>query len=190
MEVGSAYSTVSLSQGPSGDEELDPLETIGAEDEEFERSEHRAALAPALERLPSREREILRMRFEEGLPQTQIAQRNIDDAGVADRVEIRVGPAADSLRAMPEEPSFDLAFIDADKPGYPDYYELVLPRLRPGGLMLLDNMLQHGRVLDPGTESARLIDELNRRIHDDPRVDMALVLVSDGVTFARKRESD
>jgi RNA polymerase sigma-B factor len=75
MEVGSAYSTVSLNSGPSGDEELDPLETIGREDEEFERSEHRASLEPALERLPSREREILRMRFEEGLPQTQIASR-------------------------------------------------------------------------------------------------------------------
>jgi RNA polymerase sigma-B factor len=76
MEVGSAYSTVSLSTGPgSAEDELNPLDTIGSEDEEFERSEHRAALAPALERLPSREREILRMRFEEGLPQTQIAQR-------------------------------------------------------------------------------------------------------------------
>jgi RNA polymerase sigma-B factor len=74
MEVGSAYSTVSLSGG-RGDEELDPLETIGDEDAEFERSEHRAALEPALDRLAPREREILRMRFEEGLPQTQIAQR-------------------------------------------------------------------------------------------------------------------
>jgi RNA polymerase sigma-B factor len=75
MEVGSAYSTVSLSTGPSGEDELDPLETIGDEDAGFERSEDRAALAPALERLAPREREILRMRFEEGLPQTQIAQR-------------------------------------------------------------------------------------------------------------------
>ena len=75
MEVGSAYSTVSLSAGPSGDEELDPLETIGGEDSGFERSEDRAALEPALERLAPREREILRMRFEEGLPQTQIAHR-------------------------------------------------------------------------------------------------------------------
>jgi RNA polymerase sigma-B factor len=75
LEVGSAYSTVSLSTGPSGDEDLDPLETIGAEDQEFERSEDRAALAPALAHLPTREREILRMRFEEGLPQTEIAQR-------------------------------------------------------------------------------------------------------------------
>ena len=74
MEVGSAYSTISLSGAPRGDEELDPLETIGGEDAEFERSEQRATLAPALERLAPREREILRMRFEDGLPQTQIAQ--------------------------------------------------------------------------------------------------------------------
>jgi RNA polymerase sigma-B factor len=75
MEVGSAYATVSLSAHPAGDEELDPLETLGTEDEGFERSEDRAALAPALATLPPREREILRMRFEEGLPQTQIAKR-------------------------------------------------------------------------------------------------------------------
>ena len=75
MEVGTAYATVSLSTHPTGDDELDPLETIGTEDENFDRSEDRAALAPALEALPMREREILRMRFEEGLPQTQIAER-------------------------------------------------------------------------------------------------------------------
>src|ERR671936_583457 len=75
LEVGSEYSTVSQSTSSGADEDLDPLETIGEEDEGFERSEDRAALAPALERLPEREREILRMRFEEGLPQTQIAQR-------------------------------------------------------------------------------------------------------------------
>jgi RNA polymerase sigma-B factor len=75
LEVGSAYSAASLSTGSSGDEELDPMETIGSEDENFERSEHRVALSPALQRLPAREREIIRMRFEEGLPQTQIAQR-------------------------------------------------------------------------------------------------------------------
>ena len=76
LEVGSAYATVSLSQGgPGGEDDLDPLETIGTEDEGFDRSEDRVALAPALESLPEREREILRMRFEEGLPQTQIAER-------------------------------------------------------------------------------------------------------------------
>jgi RNA polymerase sigma-B factor len=75
LEVGSAYSTVSLSSPPAGAEELDPMETIGEEDTEFERTENRASLAPALAKLPQRERDILRMRFEEGLPQTQIAQR-------------------------------------------------------------------------------------------------------------------
>src|SRR5215211_2313354 len=78
-----------------------------------------------------------------------IARRNLEAAGVADRVEIRVGPAGESLEAMAAAPAFDFAFIDADKSGYPEYYELVLARLRPGGLILLDNMLQHGGVVDP-----------------------------------------
>ena len=75
LEVGTAYTTLSLSGGPGGEEEADPLESLGEEDEEFARSEDRAALAPAMSRLPARERDILRMRFEEGLPQTQIAER-------------------------------------------------------------------------------------------------------------------
>ncbi|MEJ7715488.1 MAG: sigma-70 family RNA polymerase sigma factor [Thermoleophilaceae bacterium] len=75
LEVGTAYTTLSLSGGPGGEEEADPLESLGEEDEEFARSEDRAALAPAMSRLPAREREILRMRFEEGLPQAQIAER-------------------------------------------------------------------------------------------------------------------
>ena len=116
-----------------------------------------------------------------------IARANLDEAGVGDRVEIRVGPAEAALRAIPDEPAFDLVFIDADKPGYPAYFELVLTRVRPGGLILLDNMLQGGRVLEPDTESARVVDDLNRRIRDDERVDMALVLVADGLTFVRKR---
>jgi len=98
-----------------------------------------------------------------------------------------VGPAEAALRAIPEEPVFDLVFIDADKQAYPAYYELVLPRVRSGGLILLDNMLQGGRVLEPDTDSARVVAELNHRIHDDERVDMALVLVADGLTFVRKR---
>jgi caffeoyl-CoA O-methyltransferase len=116
-----------------------------------------------------------------------IARRNVEAAGVADRVEIRVGPAQRSLEAIPAEPAFDFAFIDADKPGYPAYYELVLERMRTGGLVLLDNMLQGGRVVDPDTESARVIDELNRRIHDDDRVDMAMTIAADGLTFVRVR---
>ena len=116
-----------------------------------------------------------------------IAQRNIEAAGVADRVEIRIGPARESLEAIPAERAFDFAFIDADKTGYPDYYELVLERMRPGGLVLLDNMLQGGRVVSPASENARVIDELNREIHADERVDMAMTLAADGLTFVRVR---
>jgi RNA polymerase sigma-B factor len=75
LEAGSAYAPVSLSAGPSAEGELDPMETIGTEDDNFERTEQRASLEPALEMLPSREREILRMRFEDGLTQTQIAEQ-------------------------------------------------------------------------------------------------------------------
>jgi caffeoyl-CoA O-methyltransferase len=116
-----------------------------------------------------------------------IAQRNIEAAGVTDRVEIRVGPALRSLEAMPAEPSFDFAFIDADKRGYPDYYELVLARMRRGGLMLLDNMLQSGQVVAPQQENPRVVDDLNRRIHADERVDMAMTISADGLTFVRVR---
>jgi caffeoyl-CoA O-methyltransferase len=116
-----------------------------------------------------------------------IAQRNLEAAGVADRVEIRIGPAREALEAIPAESAFDFAFIDADKPGYPDYYELVLARMRRGGLILLDNMLQSGRIVSPDTESTRVIDDLNRRIHADERVDMAMTIAADGLTFVRVR---
>jgi caffeoyl-CoA O-methyltransferase len=116
-----------------------------------------------------------------------IAQRNLEAAGVAQRVEIRVGPAAESLEAMAATPAYDFAFIDADKAGYPEYYELVLPRMRHGGLVLLDNMLQRGEVIAPESENARVIDALNRHIHDDERVDMAMTVSVDGLTFARVR---
>ena len=116
-----------------------------------------------------------------------IARRNIDAAGVGDRVEIRVGPARESLEAIPATPAFDFAFIDADKSGYPEYYEQVLARMRQGGLVLLDNMLQGGRIVAPDTENTRVIDALNRRIHEDDRVDMAMTIGSDGLTFVRVR---
>jgi len=117
----------------------------------------------------------------------RIARENLDDAGVGEKVEIRVGPAGESLEAMSATPSFDFAFIDADKAGYPEYYELVLARMRPNGLILLDNMLQSGRVLDPDTDNARTLHALNERIHDDERVDMAMTVSADGLTFVRVR---
>jgi caffeoyl-CoA O-methyltransferase len=116
-----------------------------------------------------------------------IARRNLEDAGIADRVEIIVGPALDSLRAMPAEPTFDYVFLDADKTGYPDYYAELVPRLVPGGLLLIDNVLLRGRVTDPQDERERVIDAFNDRVAADPRVDTVMVLVADGLTFARRR---
>jgi caffeoyl-CoA O-methyltransferase len=116
-----------------------------------------------------------------------IARRNIDAAGVGDRVDVRLGPAAESLEAMAATPTFDFAFIDADKPGYPEYYELVLARMRKGGLLLLDNMLQRGRIVDPQDENSRTLHELNAKVHDDERVDMAMTIAADGLTLVRVR---
>lgn len=116
-----------------------------------------------------------------------IARRNVADAGLDDRVEIVVGPAADALRSMPEEPTFDYIFVDADKTGYPEYYELVVPRLMQGGLLLLDNVLLQGAVLDPQDDRGRIVAELNERITADERVDSVMVFVADGLTFVRKR---
>src|SRR5687767_2399274 len=116
-----------------------------------------------------------------------IARENIAKAGLEDRVAIKVGPAKGSLEAMPEEPTYDYVFLDADKESYPDYYELILPRMKPGGLLLIDNVLLGGRVLDPQDDRSRIVVELNDRIADDDRVDQAMVLVADGLTFVRKR---
>jgi caffeoyl-CoA O-methyltransferase len=118
-----------------------------------------------------------------------IARSNLDDAGVGGRVEIRVGPALDTLRSLPADPLFDLAFIDADKPTYADYYEEALARLRPGGLIALDNTLLSGLVVEPPADhaSARALHDLNARLAHDARVDIALLTVSDGMTLARKR---
>jgi caffeoyl-CoA O-methyltransferase len=116
-----------------------------------------------------------------------IARRNLEAAGVADRVEVRVAPAADTLRALPDDEAVDFAFIDADKTGYPVYYEELLRRLRPGGLMALDNVLLGGRVLRPEDDSARVMHALNEAIARDERVDCAMIGVADGITLVRKR---
>jgi len=116
-----------------------------------------------------------------------IAQRNLESAGVADRVEIRLGPGAESLKGMSEEPAFDFVFLDADKTGYPEYYELILPRMRQGALLLVDNILMNGSVVDPDGDSSRAIAQLNDHIVQDERVDAAFALVADGLAFVRKR---
>ena len=120
---------------------------------------------------------------------TDVARRYFREAGVADRIEIRLGPALDTLRALPAGEGFDLAFIDADKEGYLDYYEEVLARLRGGGLMMIDNVLRGGRVLDADDASPAnaTVTALNERVADDERVDVAMLGVADGITLARKR---
>jgi caffeoyl-CoA O-methyltransferase len=117
----------------------------------------------------------------------EIARRNVESAGLSDRVSVEVGPADEALRAMPEEPTFDYVFIDADKGGYPTYYDLVIPRLVPGGLLLLDNVLLRGAVLDPVDERTRTMDGLNNRVTADERVDSVMALIADGLTLVRKR---
>ncbi|HSI80576.1 MAG TPA: O-methyltransferase [Solirubrobacterales bacterium] len=122
----------------------------------------------------------------------EIASRNFEAAGVADRIEIRIGPAAETVSAIPEAEAFDFAFIDADKQTYPTYYDLVVPRVRSGGLIVIDNVFHGGRVVpgreDPNRiESTEAIRTTNDRVRDDDRVDTALVAVADGLILARKR---
>jgi caffeoyl-CoA O-methyltransferase len=116
-----------------------------------------------------------------------IAQRNLADAGVADRAHIEVGPANEWLERQPKAERFDFVFLDADKSGYPAYYELLLPRMKPNGLLLIDNTLMDGDVVDPRDDSTRAVAELNDKIAADERVDTAMALVADGLTFVRKR---
>ena len=120
---------------------------------------------------------------------TDRARRAWADAGVADRVELRIGPAVESLAQL-EDDSIDLAFIDADKTGYDAYYTGCLRVVRPGGLILIDNVLQSGRDIDPAAddENVRAIRALNERIHADERVDIVLLPLADGLTMARIRE--
>jgi caffeoyl-CoA O-methyltransferase len=119
----------------------------------------------------------------------KVARRYFDEAGVADRVDLRLGPALETLRGLPEDEPFDFAFIDADKSEYPDYYEECLRLLRPGGVMILDNVLRGGEVLDVGEEDPRTVAtrEVNERAIADERVDVAMLGVSDGITLALKR---
>ncbi|SEN29457.1 caffeoyl-CoA O-methyltransferase [Actinacidiphila rubida] len=109
-------------------------------------------------------------------------------AGVADRIDLRLAPAIETLRALPEGPWIDLAFLDADKGGYLGYWEELVPRLRPGGLLVVDNTLFHGDVVDPAAVgSAAAVRAFNDRVAADDRVDHVLLTVADGLTLARRR---
>jgi caffeoyl-CoA O-methyltransferase len=129
---------------------------------------------------------------------TAIARKAWERAGVADRIELRIAPAIETLRTLPAEPTVDLAFIDADKGGYCDYWDELVPRVRPGGVLLADNVLWSGRVVesDDGTgsdatgesdDNLRAIRAFNDRVAADDRVDVAVLPAFDGLTIAVRR---
>lgn len=120
---------------------------------------------------------------------TAIGRPHWEKAGVAHKIELRIGPATETLRALPKEEVFDLAFIDADKPSYAAYYEEILVRMRPNGLILVDNVLWMGNIVneaaqDPSTLALRAF---NAMVASDTRVDCVMLPVADGLTILRKR---
>jgi caffeoyl-CoA O-methyltransferase len=117
---------------------------------------------------------------------TAIARRYMDESGYGDRIEIRLGPAIETIETL--EGPFDLIFIDADKPSYKSYYEAVLPLLAENGLIIADNVLWSGRVLEEGgDESALAIKDFNEHVKNDQRVASVMLTVRDGMTLVRKR---
>lgn len=120
---------------------------------------------------------------------TDIARRYWQRAGVEDRIELRLGPALETLQSLPPEPAYDLAFVDAHKPEYPAYVEELAPRMRPNGLVIVDNVLRDGRVI-PGRETDEadaMIQSFNRAVAADQRFDTLLMPLADGLTFLRRR---
>jgi caffeoyl-CoA O-methyltransferase len=118
---------------------------------------------------------------------TSVGRRYWERAGVSDRIDLRIGPAAEMIRSLPAEPHLDLAFIDADKTGYPLYWAELVPRMRPGGLIAVDNVLWSGRVLIPRDVNDRAIAEFNEEVLRDERVDLVMLPIADGLTLARRR---
>jgi caffeoyl-CoA O-methyltransferase len=120
---------------------------------------------------------------------TAVARDYWERAGVSDRIDLQIAPAADTLRALPKSRHIDFAFIDADKTGYPVYYEELVTRMRSGGLIVLDNVLRGGAVLDDTSTSEPdvVLRELNDLIARDDRVETVMLPVRDGVTLARRR---
>jgi caffeoyl-CoA O-methyltransferase len=115
----------------------------------------------------------------------KVAQRAFDASPFGHRIEIRMGPALDTIRSL--ERDIDLSFIDGDKENYPLYYEEIVHRTRPGGMLVLDNMLWSGRVVDPRDKISRILAGLNETIVRDARVENVLLTVRDGIQLVRKR---
>jgi caffeoyl-CoA O-methyltransferase len=123
---------------------------------------------------------------------TAVARRYWAEAGVADRIELRLAPALETLADLPEEEPFDFAFIDADKRNYPGYWEAATRLVRPGGLVMVDNVLHGGEVVadeiaDRRRESDAAIRRTNEMITTDERFDSVMLAVADGITFALRR---
>ncbi|WP_062264227.1 O-methyltransferase [Endozoicomonas arenosclerae] len=119
---------------------------------------------------------------------TNIAREHWQKAGVSEKITLKIQPALDSLVEMQDQKeTFDWVFIDADKENHLNYYERCLELLKPGGLVLVDNSLWGGSVVNPQDEEARAIDACNRFVQQDDRVDMVLLPVGDGLMMARKR---
>ena len=119
---------------------------------------------------------------------TAIARRAWDRAGLGDRIELRIAPALQTLRELPREPVVDLVFIDADKPGYADYWDELVPRVRKGGVLLVDNVLWSGRILDVSAtdDNTAALREFNDKAAADDRVEVVVLPAFDGLTIAHK----
>jgi caffeoyl-CoA O-methyltransferase len=115
---------------------------------------------------------------------SKIAQRYFAESPHGSKIEVRLGPALETLKKI--WGPFDICFIDADKENYGAYYDAAIELVRPRGLIVLDNMLRGGQVLDPQDEGTKAVDALNRRIRNDPRVENVLLPVRDGIMLARK----
>jgi caffeoyl-CoA O-methyltransferase len=122
-------------------------------------------------------------------PWTAIARRHWEAAGLSAQIDLRLARATETLAALPADPPIDFAFVDADKPGYVDYYEAIVPRLRPGGLLVADNVLWSGRVVDPAADDrdTLAIRRFNDHVATDERVERVMLAVGDGITLCRKR---
>lgn len=119
---------------------------------------------------------------------TSVARKYWQRAGLTGKIELRLGPAADTIAALPAGTTFDFAFIDADKPGYVRYWDLIVPMISPGGVILVDNTLSQGRVVDESEQGDNVqgIRQFNGHAIVDPRVELVLLPIGDGLTLARK----